>query len=119
MSYHFPDFRGSDWGRRLGTEDRPCLNHLSCVLGFVQDSQATHPPGSSSFSWSRRSLVPKRVESAPSPLPLLRGSPPHTPQPSPPPPPQFHSIDFCCMSTLITVSVRVFFFSFSMSLNDF
>lgn len=67
MSYHFPDFRGSDWGRRLGTEDRPGLKQLSCVLGFVQDSSNSpsrqllsllEPPKPSSQAGGVRPLAP-------------------------------------------------------------
>ncbi|XP_073747360.1 uncharacterized protein [Callorhinus ursinus] len=50
------------------------------------------------FPSSEKSLVPEPVEPVLSPLPFPRESPL---QPSPLPPPRFHSIDFCCMSTLI------------------
>lgn len=106
-SCHFPGGgpRGAGWGRRLGPAAEPSLPPRLLPLDFQpQEWPSAHRP--------RRPPAPLR----PSPWqggqpgspaggagPLAPPAPTTSPlQPAPLPPARFHSIDFCCMSTLIT-----------------
>lgn len=99
------------WGRRLRTVERPSLPPQLLFLDFQKEELSSSP-----FFLPTPSPLARRPLSSP-PFPFKCENPcsqagavgslaPPAPttsplQPSLPPPIQFHSIDFCCMSTLI------------------
>ncbi|XP_020956208.1 uncharacterized protein LOC100737472 [Sus scrofa] len=112
-SCHFPDSSGAGQGRRLGAAERPFLppqlvprlpegrsTLLTPLLPHTRPRSPAGPFPHLLLPSSEKSLVPEPVYAVAYPSPLPRGCPL---QPSLLPPPRFHSIDFCCMSTLIPV----------------